>query len=100
MERAGGERDEQAGAVPAGQDGVPVREPDRGQVRREPALGAWQRGGDAAHGGGGVGEAEAILQPRRQLLRPQPPLRRLHAGRVEEVGGARLRSGHVCEGAG
>jgi len=29
VERASGERDEQAGVVPEGQDGVPVRQPNR-----------------------------------------------------------------------
>ena len=96
MERAGGERDEQAGAVPEGQDGVPVRQPNRRKVRGEPALGA-RHGGDGAHGGGGVGEAEAVLQPHRQLVRAEPQVRRVHAGGVEEIDGARVRSSDVRE---
>lgn len=96
MERAGGERDEQAGAIPEEQDGVPVRQPNRRKVRREPALGS-RHGGDTAHGGGGVGEAEAVLQPHRQLVRAEPQVRRVHAGGVEEVGGARVRSSVVRE---
>ena len=42
----------------------------------------WVHGGDGAHGGGGVGEAR---------------VRRVHAGGVEEVDGARVRSSDVRE---
>jgi len=57
----------------------------------------WAHGGDGAHGGGGVGEAEAVLQPHRQLVRGEPQVRRVHAGGVEEVDGARVRSSDVRE---
>lgn len=76
---------------------MPIRQLDGRNIRRQPAVG--KRGdGDAAHGGGGVGEGEELLQPHRQHLRAESQLWGLYAGGVEEVLGAGVRSGVVCDG--
>lgn len=48
--------------------------------------------GDAADGGGGMGEGEELLQPHRQHVRAGS-----HTGGVEEVLGIGVRSSFVCQ---
>lgn len=45
-----------------------------------------------------MGEGEGVLQPHGQHVRAEPPVRRLHAGRVEEVAGVGVRAGHMSQG--
>lgn len=94
VERGAGEIGEPDGEAAEGQAELQLRGPEQEQVRRQPAVGGRLRG-DAAGGGGDVAGGEEVLRLCRQFVRARPPLRGLHAGRVEEVGGARLRAGGV-----
>jgi len=90
VEREAAERVQSDGPVPAEQNGVRIRQPDRQQVRRKPAVGGGD-GGGAARGGGGVGEGERVLRARQQHVRGEARVRGLHAGGVEEFDGGGVR---------